>query len=38
MIAVFRGAADAGVTFFVKSAEGYAPYFDEELVGAALVS
>jgi aryl-alcohol dehydrogenase-like predicted oxidoreductase len=35
MIAVLRGAVDAGVTFF-DTAEVYGPYVNEELVGEAL--
>jgi aryl-alcohol dehydrogenase-like predicted oxidoreductase len=35
MIAVLRGAADLGVTFF-DTAEVYGPYVNEELVGEAL--
>ena len=35
MIAVLRGAADRGVTFF-DTAESYGPYVNEELVGEAL--
>lgn len=35
MIAVLRGAADEGVTFF-DTAEVYGPYVNEELVGEAL--
>jgi aryl-alcohol dehydrogenase-like predicted oxidoreductase len=35
MIAVLRGAADHGVTFF-DTAESYGPYVNEELVGEAL--
>jgi aryl-alcohol dehydrogenase-like predicted oxidoreductase len=35
MIAVLRGAAERGVTFF-DTAQVYGPYINEELVGAAL--
>ncbi len=35
MIAVLRGAVDAGITFF-DTAESYGPHVNEELVGEAL--